>query len=267
MKLHLITALIFSLSTSLTSRIFPQESIETNLEILIPITSPLVNTLEIEQAPDSVLQTMIATSLTTNNEINPQITNQTITSIETSALSLPAATTTPQKPTHQASAVAQTLITIFSFLTSLLQSNQNQGNVAPSLSSLLESIFTLINQTSSKKNSELNTFIIDLKKECILSLDQTLKELSTMPESDDYKRPSRDEEKEAKTQAALCNVATIASGVASIVQNPHDKVNVGQNVGSILSGIIGIALLASHRSVQQSLLHSYNAQPIVLHRS
>jgi len=157
---------------------------------------------------------------------------------------------TAEKPTVSASMASQTLTAIFNFLALLLHSTYSQTNTTPSFSSLLEDVFTLIAQTSGKKDQELDIFMNDIKIDCNNTLTRTFENLSATPDLNDYKRPSKDAEKEAKTQAALCNVATIVTGVANIVQNPHDKINVGQSVGSILAGIINIALLASHKPRQ-----------------
>lgn len=165
----------------------------------------------------------------------------------TSTNQSPVSTSTIQSFSDQATDASHTLATIFSLLTSLLHSSNNQTNVAPSLSALLENVFTLIGQTHGKKSTDLDLFINDLKKDCLNTLIQALDNLSVTPDLDDYKHHATDEEKEAKAQAALCNVATIVNGVANIVQNPHDKINVGQSVGSILAGIINIAMLASHK--------------------
>jgi hypothetical protein len=160
---------------------------------------------------------------------------------------------TTEKPILSASMASQTLTAIFNFLALLLHSTHSQTNTTPSFSSLLEDVFILIAQTSGKKGRELDIFMNDIKIDCNNTLKRSFEDLSASPNLNDYKRPSKNEEKEAKTQAALCNVATIVTGVANIVQNPHDKVNVGQSVGSILAGIINIALLASHKPRQQAL--------------
>jgi hypothetical protein len=159
--------------------------------------------------------------------------------------------------TDQPTEASHTLITIFNFLAALLHSTHNQEDAAPSLSSLLGNVFTLISQTSGKKSADLDMFIKTLKEDCRQALAQALDELPATSSLDEYKRPSK-EEKEAKAQAALCNVATIVSGVANIVQNPHDKINVGQSVGSILSGIINIAMLSSHKPRQHTLHYLTN---------
>jgi hypothetical protein len=225
-------------------------------------TSGQVQTAITQNTPENILQPFITTSLDT---INTQNTPQSTVSTQITGIPAPTSTIATQKPLNQASAATQALISIFSFLTSLLHNTQNQHNATPPLSSLLESVFTLISHLSGKKGADLDLYINDLKNECHIVLNRSIEELVSTPNLDEYKRPSRDEEKEAKTQAALCNVMTIASGVANIVQNPHDKVNVGQSVGSILSGIIGIALMASHKTEKQSLLRCCNAHLTVLH--
>ena len=160
---------------------------------------------------------------------------------------------TAEKPTQSASMASQTLTAIFNFLALLLHSTHSQTNTTPSFSQLLEDVFTLIAQTSGKKGQELDLFMNDIKRDCNNTLKRTCEDLSATSDLNDYKRPSKDTEKEAKTQAALCNVATIVTGVANIVQNPHNKINVGQSVGAILAGIINIALLVSHKPRQHVL--------------
>lgn len=206
-----------------------------SLSMILFLTIPLSATTMLLKTPDHL-----------DNSISQIITDTTSDQTEpTVSLEIPT----------ESPAAAYTLATIFNFLATLLHNTHNEGTVTVSLSSLLENIFTLIAQTSGKKGQELETFMLDIKKNCNNSLMRAIDELSIALDFDEYKHHAKDSDKDAKTQAALYNVATIVTGVANIVQNPHDKINVGQSVGSILSGIINIALLSSHHH-RQNILQS-----------
>ena len=186
------------------------------------------------------------------------------------AMSISAQPLTPEKPTSFSAAATQTLASFFDSLSTLLHNISDQLALSQSLSSLLNAALTLVAQTSDLENSELAA----LKEDCHRTIDKAIQAIT---EDTDYKRPKdKDKEKEtdkekdpqtaAKTEAALFNVATIASGVAHIVQDPHNKETIGQGIGSILSGIINIALIASHhRSSQQETLACYQSLLEVLH--
>jgi len=50
-----------------------------------------------------------------------------------------------------------------------------------------------------------------------------------------------------KPQIIIHSVANILAQIGSIIGNPHNKPNVGQNVAGILGNIVNIALIASKR--------------------
>jgi len=58
------------------------------------------------------------------------------------------------------------------------------------------------------------------------------------------------EAQNAKPQVILHSIANIVAHIGSIVGNPHNKPNVGQNVTGILGNIVNIALAASHRGLK-----------------
>lgn len=128
-------------------------------------------------------------------------------------------------------------------LAAAVEQQENDELLSSHLQTVLQTVFTIIEQSNQKADTH---YVDELKNHCLETIRTTLNNSSL----DRNKRPSTPEEKEAKTQAAISNVATIVNGVANIVQNPHDKVNVGQSVGSILAGIINIALIASHKPRQ-----------------
>jgi len=166
----------------------------------------------------------------------------TLLALSLTASTLCTETIVLQKPFEPASEAAKTLSSLFSSLTTVLHNVQNQNIESLPLNAILSDVLTLISQASNNNDPEQKLFLQNLKKDCRHALSNAMQELDI----NDYKRPSSNaalEEKEAKTQVALCNVAAITSGVANIVQNPHDKMTVGQSVGSIIAGIINLATL------------------------
>jgi len=243
---------------------------KTLLSVLIPlglVLPPVNQTLSAQQnTGQNQLSTLVNQTLPPQefSETDQPFPTTTITPSHTASgtassillpvMQTPATSSLTDKPaTHFASTLSHTLTTIFNVLTTVVQGSFSQQTTPSSLGTLLDNVFDLVAQTSDKKGVELDSFIASLKTECRQSLNNTLAEMANNNTLDDYKRPSKNDEKEAKAQAALCNVATIVTGVANIVQDPHDKVNVGQSVGSILAGIINIALLASQKPRQQAL--------------
>lgn len=57
----------------------------------------------------------------------------------------------------------------------------------------------------------------------------------------------RQEPQNSRPQYIIHSVANILAHVGSIVGDPHNKPNVGQNVGGILGNIVNIAIAAAHR--------------------
>lgn len=68
----------------------------------------------------------------------------------------------------------------------------------------------------------------------------TLQELDDLPEQAPNLKP----------QVIIHSVANILAQIGSIIGNPHNKPNVGQNVAGILGNIVNIALIASHRGLK-----------------
>jgi hypothetical protein len=151
-----------------------------------------------------------------------------------------------KEPIMQAS---HSLASLFNSLSLLLRTEPQEDTIKQPLSEILDNVFNLIAETQDTKDLSFTTIVNNLHKDCRRKLDNIFTDITSSSATlDDCKHHhSTHEEKIAKAEASLYNIATIAAGVATIIQHPHDQPSIEHGVNTVLAGIINIALLTAHK--------------------